>query len=55
MKKRKINKAKRVDSSCKNHGSCPYCRNSRTFSNKKREPIEEKYYTPTIKLDIDKL
>lgn len=29
MKKRKINKAKRVSRQCRNHGQCPYCRSSR--------------------------
>lgn len=37
MKKRKTNKAKRIDRSCRNHGTCPYCTNSRTHSNKKNE------------------
>lgn len=29
-KYRKTNKAKRVDSGCRNHGSCPHCRGNRT-------------------------
>lgn len=29
MKKRKTNKAKRVDPGCRNHGSCPVCRGNR--------------------------
>ncbi len=30
-------KAKRVDRSCRNHGSCLYCQDNRKHSNKKRE------------------
>lgn len=26
MKWRKTNKAKKIDSSCRNHGSCPWCK-----------------------------
>ena len=29
MKKRQINKAKRVDHSCRNNGTCNYCKGSR--------------------------
>ena len=29
MKKRQINKAKRVDHTCRNNGSCSYCKSSR--------------------------
>ena len=28
--------AKAVDSTCRNHGSCGYCRENRTFKNRKR-------------------
>lgn len=35
MKKRKTNKAKRVDSTCKNNGSCSYCRGNRLHQVKK--------------------
>lgn len=28
--------SKRVDKTCRNHGSCPYCRDNRTFKNRKR-------------------
>jgi hypothetical protein len=38
MKKRKVNRAKRHDPSCRNNGSCPYCRSSRTHSNLRRTP-----------------
>lgn len=31
MKKRKTNKAKRVDGSCRNHGSCAYCEGCRLY------------------------
>jgi hypothetical protein len=43
MKKRKTNKAKRVDSHCKNHGECPWCRGNRTHSSKRRAPADEKH------------
>ena len=42
MKKRQINKAKRVSNGCKNHGSCDYCKSSRTYSSKHREPLPDK-------------
>jgi len=29
-----------VDSSCQNHGDCPWCIRKREYKNKKREPIE---------------
>lgn len=32
MKHASVDKAKRVSSSCRNNGSCPYCRRSRTMS-----------------------
>lgn len=28
--------AKAVDSTCRNHGSCEYCKSNRTFKNRKR-------------------
>ena len=28
---------KSVSNQCKNHGSCPYCRDNRMIANKKRE------------------
>ncbi len=31
MKKRAINRSKRVDKQCGNHGNCPYCRQSRLY------------------------
>jgi hypothetical protein len=31
--------AKSIDSSCRNHGSCPYCLSARTVKNKKREHL----------------
>jgi hypothetical protein len=35
--KRKTNKAKRVDHSCRNHGRCPECRGNRLHAARKRE------------------
>lgn len=32
--------SKRFDKSCRNHGSCGYCKGNRTHSNRKREPID---------------
>ena len=32
-------KAKAVDKSCRNHGSCAYCKSNRTHKNKVREDI----------------
>jgi uncharacterized protein (DUF983 family) len=40
-KRRKYQKSKRYDRSCRNHGSCPYCREGRLFSSKRRLPAEE--------------
>ena len=42
MKKAKSKKktyygSKAVDATCRNHGSCIYCRNNRLFNNKKKE------------------
>ncbi len=34
---RKTNKAKRHDSSCRNNGSCSYCRSNRTHANRRRD------------------
>ena len=28
--------AKKVDHTCRNHGSCPYCRGNRLFNTRKR-------------------
>jgi hypothetical protein len=36
MKYRKTNRVKKVDSGCKNHGSCKICRNNRLYSSRKR-------------------
>ena len=29
--------AKSIDATCRNHGSCPWCKENRTHGNKKRE------------------
>lgn len=31
--------AKSIDSTCRNHGSCPACRSARIYRIKKKEPI----------------
>lgn len=35
-KRKTYRKAKAFDRSCRNHGSCPYCKDNRTFNDKKR-------------------
>lgn len=46
--KRKSNKKVRVGTpqyvapSCEHHGGCPWCEGNRTFSSKKRSPIQIK-------------
>ena len=43
MKRRRINKAKRFDSRCRNHGSCPHCRRARLYqANREIERFEQK-------------
>lgn len=34
-------KAKAIDRTCRNHGSCPWCKQNRLFHNKRRQPVEE--------------
>lgn len=41
-KRKQYRGAKAFDSSCRNHGSCPYCQSNRTHKFKKAEPVEEK-------------
>lgn len=36
-KRKEYRKSKRFDSSCRNHGSCKYCRDNRLHNDKKRE------------------
>lgn len=33
-------RSKAFDRTCRNHGSCPYCKLGRLHSNKRREPLE---------------
>lgn len=33
-------KAKAVDPSCRNHGSCPWCNGNRIHKEKKQKPID---------------
>lgn len=28
-------------SACEHHGGCPYCESNRTFSSKRREPVDD--------------
>lgn len=44
-------KSKAVDSSCRNHGSCPWCENNRNYHNHKVElsaEEQEKEYTHNV-------
>lgn len=34
-------KAKSISSSCRNHGSCPWCEENRLYKNKKRKVIAQ--------------
>ena len=36
--------SRRFDTSCRNHGSCGWCRDGRTFHNERRKPIVEPEY-----------
>ena len=33
---------KAVDSSCRNHGSCPWCLGNRTYKNKMKDKVAKK-------------
>lgn len=35
-KRKEYTKSKSIDSTCRNHGSCPWCKNNRLYSDKKR-------------------
>lgn len=41
-KRKKYYGAKRVDKSCRNNGSCPYCKENRTYRSRRLKE-EEKY------------
>jgi len=45
-KRKKYTKAKAVDRTCRNHGTCPYCTKARLHKFKKKEPIidENEYF-----------
>jgi len=36
-KRKPFTNSKAFDYSCRNHGSCPYCKANRTFSSKRKE------------------
>lgn len=38
--------SKAIDNTCRNHGSCAYCRENRTFKNRKR--LEKYEYNRNI-------
>ena len=54
-KRKPYSGAKAIDRSCRNHGSCPWCKENRTFSDKKREPVSEdiETYRPVIYGTLD--
>lgn len=39
--KKPYRKSRAFDKTCRNRGSCPYCRSNRTHANRKREPIQQ--------------
>ena len=41
-KKKPYTGSKRFDKTCRNNGSCPYCRDNRQYKNNKRD-IQTKY------------
>ena len=47
--------SKAIDATCRNHGSCKWCEENRTFSDKKREPVSEDFekYRPVIYGTLD--
>lgn len=64
-KRRPYRDSRRFDYSCRNHGSCDWCKNKRTFQNKRKSftaqaqidetNIEtEKEYEKALDLDIEK-
>jgi hypothetical protein len=43
--RKNFRKSKRFDRTCRNHGSCPYCENNRTYSARKKiQQADEKQY-----------
>lgn len=42
-KRKKYRGSKAVDCTCRNHGSCDWCRSNRTYRFKKKEPIDVDY------------
>lgn len=40
-RKRPYTGSKAIDASCRNHGSCPWCKSNRTYKNRKHPTLEE--------------
>jgi len=40
-KRKPYRKGKAVDSSCRNHGGCPWCEGNRKHKHKKQKPLED--------------
>ena len=43
-KRKEYTRAKAVDNTCRNHGSCVYCKKARLHRFKKKEPLKETEY-----------
>jgi len=39
--KKKYTGAKAFDKTCRNNGSCPYCKSNRTYKNNKKSTLDE--------------
>jgi len=50
-KRKQYRKPKAVDKTCRNHGSCPYCKANRTAKEKEKEKVAKEQ----IKLDVAQL
>ena len=40
-KRKPYRKSKRIDATCRNHGSCPWCQENRQYKNTKRKEALE--------------
>jgi len=49
-KKKPYRKSRRFDSTCRCHGSCPYCREARRYRQVKQLSIDDEEYTHVLHL-----
>jgi len=42
--RRQYSDSKAVDRTCRNHGSCPHCRNNRLHKHRRKEPLKDDDY-----------